>query len=305
MAFSGKSGSALILNAPGETRSLPGFASNNDIIVKVHPVVLFSILDHHLRRSENQTRVIGTLMGKISANVVEITNSFAVPHSEKDDEVAVGKEFNRQMFSLQQRVNSMEQIVGWYATSFDGAPIVDSSSLIHEFYTSECSSPVHLVVDTALQHDEVGVKAFISSPLEVGGAALANVFHQVKVQLESTEAERICTDRMVKGQEEPFTSSEGLAAVESDATKLEASMKRLLAMLKQATAYVDGCCDGSITPDPAMGRSIADSLAVVLRMKPEEFAKLFDNNLQDLLMIGFLSSITKTQLALAEKLTAH
>lgn len=35
------------------------------------------------------------------------------------------------------------------------------------------------------------------------------------MQLISTEAERICIDRMVKGQENPFTSPEGLAAVDS------------------------------------------------------------------------------------------
>ena len=50
-------------------------------------MVLFSVLDHYLRRPENQKRVIGTLLGTVSANVVEITNSFAVPHLEKNNEV--------------------------------------------------------------------------------------------------------------------------------------------------------------------------------------------------------------------------
>lgn len=61
----------------------------------------------------------------------------------------------------------------------------------------------------------MGCKAFISTPLEIKGAALANVFHEVKVNLVSAEAERICIDRMVKGQEEPFASPEGLAEVDS------------------------------------------------------------------------------------------
>ncbi len=73
---------------------------------------------------------------KVSANVVEVTNSFAVPHQEVgNDEVAVGKEFNSQMFTLLQLVNPMEKIVGWYATAYDGKQVVDSSSLIHEFFT--------------------------------------------------------------------------------------------------------------------------------------------------------------------------
>ncbi len=73
---------------------------------------------------------------KVSANVVQVTNSFAVPHQEVgNDEVAVGKEFNSQMFALLQLVNPMEKIVGWYATVYNGKQVVDSSSLIHEFYT--------------------------------------------------------------------------------------------------------------------------------------------------------------------------
>ena len=54
--------------------------------------------------------------------------------SEKQEEVAVGQTFNRTMYNLHSAVNKKEQIVGWYATSMDGSLIVDSSSLIHDFY---------------------------------------------------------------------------------------------------------------------------------------------------------------------------
>ena len=38
---------------------------------------------------------------------------------------------------------------------------------------------------------------------------------QVKVTLVSAEAERICIDRMVKGQDKPFSNPEGLAEIDS------------------------------------------------------------------------------------------
>jgi translation initiation factor 3 subunit F len=275
-------------------------------VVKVHPVVLFSVLDHYLRRPEGQKRVIGTLLGKVNANVVEITSSFAVPHYEKADEVALGRDFNRQMFALQQQVNSIEKIVGWYATSYDGVQVVDNSSLIHDFYTQECDSPVHLVIDTSLKNDAVGCKAYVTAPLEIKGEALANVFHQLQVKVESSEAERICLDRMVKGQEGGLlaaaTSGEGLAAVDSQMATLETSMERLLAMLREANVYVDEVVAGQRPADPHVGRRIANSVAAVPHVRPETFAKLFDTNLQDLLMVSYLSSLTRTQLAIAEKL---
>lgn len=55
--------------------------------LKLHPVPMFGILDHHIRRSEDQPRVIGALVGVMTGNTVEITNAFPVNHSENSDEV--------------------------------------------------------------------------------------------------------------------------------------------------------------------------------------------------------------------------
>lgn len=50
--------------------------------VNVHPLVLLSILDHHIRRDGSQDRVIGALLGTVGAGgVVEVTDAFGVHHS--------------------------------------------------------------------------------------------------------------------------------------------------------------------------------------------------------------------------------
>lgn len=57
--------------------------------VHVHPVALFSIVDSYERRLEMDRRVIGSLLGvKVQAGVVEILNSYAVPHNETAEEVS-------------------------------------------------------------------------------------------------------------------------------------------------------------------------------------------------------------------------
>lgn len=61
-------------------------------------------------------RRLGSLLGSIEEGVVEIRSSFAVPHLEKDEEVAVGKDFNRQMLLMHKKVNPQEDIVGWYVS---------------------------------------------------------------------------------------------------------------------------------------------------------------------------------------------
>ena len=87
---------------------------------------------------------------------MEVTKCFAGPHVECGDEVAIGKDFNKQMLALHVRANPKEVVVGWYASAAlgeDGAKtdlIADMSSLIHEFYAGELDEgdPIHLVVDT-------------------------------------------------------------------------------------------------------------------------------------------------------------
>jgi translation initiation factor 3 subunit F len=64
--------------------------SQSPLTASIEPVVLFSILDHALRRNVNQKRVIGTMLGIRSddGTEVEIRNCFAVPHNESNEQVA-------------------------------------------------------------------------------------------------------------------------------------------------------------------------------------------------------------------------
>jgi len=317
----------------------PGAASISTEAL-VHPLVLLSILDHHTRRQEGSGRVIGTLLGKRyigsnGKNVVEVTNCFAVPHAERGDEVAIGKDFNRQMLSLHLRANRKEVVVGWYATALpveeemegqsaegngSGNPplissykcIADTSSLIHEFYAVECDEdPVHLVVDTSLVKDTISLKAFQSTPVQVKGEPLANLFHEIRLAIKPTESERICIDHMIRHSNTVTSASteeekkvEPTPLETDPATTLQLSMEKLYSMLETASSYVDSVVDGSIPADDAIGRTIADTLSSVPRIRPQAFDKMFNDSLQDLLMVSYLSQITKTQLTIAEKLNA-
>jgi translation initiation factor 3 subunit F len=73
---------------PAQALLLP--TSGNHLSVRVHPVVLFTICDAYIRRNEKQDRVIGTLLGVVVDNVVEIKNCFVVPHNESSEQVQAG-----------------------------------------------------------------------------------------------------------------------------------------------------------------------------------------------------------------------
>lgn len=274
--------------------------------VVVHPLVLLHVLDHHTRRQEASGRVIGTLLGRRDGKKIEVTNCFAVPHAERGDEVAIGKDFNKQMLALHLRANRKETVVGWYASAAlaDGdneAPdlIANTSSLIHEFYAEESDEgdPVHLVVDTRLIEDAITARAYRSTPVVVQGEPMANMFHELRLTLQNSEPETLALHRMVADSKEKSTE-------ESSEEPLLVSMETLYNLLETASNYVDSVVEGKTSPDAEIGRKVADTLATVPRIRPEVFDKLFNDSLQDMLMVTYLSNITQTQLSIAEKLNA-
>ena len=72
--------------------------------------------------------------------------------------MAIDIEFSRNMYELHKRVNTSEIIVGWYST---GPDVSEASVLIHEYYSREAKTPVHLTVDTTLRSGKLGMQAYI------------------------------------------------------------------------------------------------------------------------------------------------
>ncbi|KAL7572307.1 hypothetical protein ACA910_017905 [Epithemia clementina (nom. ined.)] len=303
--------------------------------VIVHPLVLWHILDHHSRREETTGRVIGTLLGRryntaSTTTVVEITNAFAVPHAERGEEVAIGKDFNKRMLALFLRTNRRETVVGWYASAASGVPnapqppplIADTSSLIHEFYASETdegADPIHLVVDTRLVlGNELCLRAYQSRPVLVQGEAVGSLFHELPLQLKANEPETICLRQMIQTSNHDIDNNGNTKAEDKTATTtttntadaLEHSMKRLYELLSTTSDFVDSTIAnvesirGPTLPNPEVGRQLADAMASVPRIRHEVLDRLFHDSLQDLLMVTYLANVTQTQITIAEQLNA-
>ena len=105
------------------------------------------------------------------------------------------------MYNFHRRINKKEKIVGWYTTTTaEGVLLNDNSSLIQNFYSSECENPVHLVVDTTLAGEDMGVRGFMSQSMILGESNLANKFLEIKVDLEVTDSEATCLYHMINAQ---------------------------------------------------------------------------------------------------------
>jgi translation initiation factor 3 subunit F len=51
-----------------------------------------------------------------------------------------------------------------------------------------------------------------------------------------------------------------------------------------------------------LGRYLADTMAVVPQIDRQDFERLFNENVQDVLLVSYLSNLVRVQLALADKL---
>jgi len=261
---------------------------------KMHPVVLFNILDHYSRRNDGQ-RVIGTLTGSISENSIEIRNCFPVPHTE-GEQVGVDMEFHHNMLDLHHRVSPKEVIVGWYAT---GSEINEASVMLHEFYWREINHPpIHLMVDTNLTDYSMAIKAFTSNNITFNDKALGSQFLPIPLAIQTFEAEKLGVDVLMKGK----FNVNGSERLLSDLESLESSVHKLQTMLDTASDYVNKVLKDEVPMNNNIGRFLADTVSSLPKIDPSSLEKMFNNSLQDLLLVVYLANLTRTQLTLAEKL---
>ncbi|KAG6578443.1 Eukaryotic translation initiation factor 3 subunit F [Cucurbita argyrosperma subsp. argyrosperma] len=277
--------------ATTESTVLQFSQSSNTLSAKVHPLVIFNICDCYVRRPDQADRVIGTLLGSVLPDgTVDIRNSYAVPHNEFSDQVALDIDYHHNMLSSHQKVNPKEVIVGWYST---GTGVTGGSALIHEFYSREVANPIHLTVDTGFNNGEGTIKAYISVNLSLGDRQLAAQFQEIPLDLRMVEAERLGFD---------ILKTTSVDKLPNDLEGMEASMERLLALIDDIYKYVDNVVEGHVEADNTIGRFLADTVASLPKLSPAAFDKLMNDNVQDHLLLLYLSSITRTQLSLAEKL---
>jgi len=267
-----------------------------NLAVKVHPVVLFQIADSYERRSSDNHRVIGTLVGSVDKQCVEITNCFCIPHKEYEERVEADIVYAQEMFELNKKVAPHESLVGWFAT---GSEITSHSALIHDYYARETKDPIHLTLDTTLSSGRLSMKAYVFVPIGVPGATTGSMFTPVQVGMVATEPEIAGLDLLHKTKYSKVRSVEPVP----DLTKISMAADKMENMLGAVLGYVEAVLAGREEPDSSVGRALIDLVQSVPKMDQDQFETMLNSNLRDLLMVVYLSQLTKTQLQLNEKLS--
>lgn len=191
---------------------------------------------------------------------------------------------------------------GWWAT---GQEVTNHSSVIHEYYARECNNPIHLTLDTSLTAARMGIKAYVCVSLGVPGGKTGCMFTPINVEVTSYEPEVVGLSLCAKtigvqsNPARPRTVSPML-----DLAQVSEASGKLQTLLGEVLNYVEDVLAEKQQPDNFVGRALLDLIHSVPNMKHEEFAKMFNSNVKDLLMVVTLSQLIKTQLQLNEKLTS-
>lgn len=261
--------------------------------VVIHPVVLFNIVDNYERRHDNNKRVIGTLLGRYDKGVVIVTESFAVPHQETEEEVSMDMEYAMRIGELQKKVNTNMYTVGWYSS---GIVINEYSSLIHAFYKCQCPTPVHLTIDTVMKEQKMKINTHITLPIGVKNGTEGCIFTPVQYSIHGAEAEKVSLKffQQLRGTKKTpnFNDQENIIT----------SCDEMISQINIVMGHVKKVLSGEVPADKELGRQIMEVVQAVPNLDSDTITNMLNSHMQDLLAVEYLTYLTRQQLAVSARL---
>lgn len=193
------------------------------------------------------------------------------------------------------------------------------TSLIQDYYSRETAphQAVHLTVDTDVRED-MGVRAYVSSPVGLTPKAENAVFTPLPVTLLAAPSERpslsllagISASSAATGGSSVVGTGPGVLMNDMDA--LAASLQTVQAQLQRVLQYVREVVQGKRKGDPVVGRYVMDAVSTVPIGNAAADTKdggasqletLFNSHLQDVLMVSYLANVVRAQAEVSSRLT--
>ncbi|SPJ10254.1 eukaryotic translation initiation factor 3 subunit 5, putative [Plasmodium sp. DRC-Itaito] len=282
----------------------------------IHPSVIFTILDAYLRRDEDQTHVIGTLMGSvIDTNLVEISDCFVDKHSLNEGGfLQIIKDHHETMYELKQKIRPRDQVVGWFCS---GSELSELSCAVHGWFKEHNSiskfyphtplnEPIHLLVDASLESGFLNIKAYVQLPITLVKDYFVH-FHEIQTELLPCNVERadvLSVKENIHSIKDNHTNNLEHYSNNNQIDMNELSLKKLIIMLKQCKSYVQDVIDQKKKGNISVGRYLHKVLSNDTFLTLEKFDSINESVLQDNLMISYLSNLANLQFLIAEKLNS-
>jgi translation initiation factor 3 subunit F len=286
------------------------------LAVKVHPLVLLTMVDSFERRSKKGTtkdQALGTLMGFYEKNVIQVTDCYAIPFRVTQGGMPeVDDSFNREMYHAARRTTPSEQMVGWFFTVSD---LSNHCEQFHNYFSQVVSSfsvrreqPPIILLTLDVNFAECGkgnlpIRAFLRSEGGIQKQNHARIFQPLSVEIEGFQGENVALDLIMKG----VNSSTRETVLDVGLNPIAEGVDQMIEWLERILKYVDEVLAKNELPeDSTIGRrlnEIVDTAATLLQADKRD--NLIKNSLRDYTMISYLANLTNAQLALEEPIIKH
>ncbi|EHY65117.1 26S proteasome regulatory subunit N8 [Nematocida ausubeli] len=238
--------------------------------IVVHPLVLLSATDHYRRM--DQPRVVGTLLGRVENGVTHVTNSYAVPFDELEDNPNVwffDTSYHENMYKLFSKVNNMEYILGWYHT---GEGLHKNDLQITQTFRSYCNDPILAVIDVEQAKDGSPVKCYkLERESATYNESTQFVFAHVPFVIEAEEAEEVGVEQLVEDIKDV-----NIGDVENKIARTKEALCELSKGLASIEEYLLAVANGEKRYDTETMNNIQELMNNIPRQIPREMKNYMD-----------------------------
>ncbi len=264
--------------------------------VVLHPLCLLSVADHYNRvAKDTRKRVVGVLLGSRSRNTVDITNSFGVPFEEDLNNPKVwflDHDFLETMFRMFKKVNTREDIVGFYST---GPKLKENDLKISALFRKYCQSePVFIIIDVRSGVEGLPTTAYEAvEEVEAQGKEIQRVFKHIPCSIEAEEAEEVGVEHLLRDINDPTTSNLALQIKQKIV-----GLGGLASRLVEIREYLDKTLNGHMPVNNKIIYNLQNIMNLLPNLNVDVLVRSMQVKANDMHLVMYLSSLVRSVIAL-------
>lgn len=266
--------------------------------VILHPLVLLSVVDHFNRTAKDtKKRVVGVLLGDVSKGQCDVSNSFALPFEEDENDPSIwflDHSYLEQMYKMFKKVNAREKVVGWYST---GPKLKEAdleiNALVSRF--TDVGEPVLVICEVQPKETGLPFTAYYSvdEVREDGTEKAQKVFISIPTEVGQTEAEEIGVEHLLRDVKDATIST-----LATDVSGKLQALNGLKNRLQEVQAYMGLVIEGKLPVNHDIMGYLQDIFNLLPNMNVEALSKALAVKSNDMMLVIYISSLIRSILAL-------
>lgn len=281
-------------------------SSSSERKIFLHPLAIITISDHYTCIESGASvkpmgsKVLGLLWGKQQGLEVSIMDGQELAYTQGDDGVPVisAEKINSQK-ELYTQVYKNYELLGWYSVGFDA----DGKDMaVHREMTKYNESPFFLLMHPKPDPEATDLPISLYESKMVMGAddTPTIVFVTSEFQLQTMQAERITMERIAKA-----TPTDGVAALDLHMNELTSSLRTLGLRFDALLAFLNATKTGQVPTDYRLLRQVSSICNQLPAVDTTELRDDFVTEYNDMLMVNYLASVTKSNASLSDLIDKH